>query len=79
MQKVTRQHSRHASLTLCGQAAPLPCRLPELSVPRGETAGAAFLMEGVTVQARLSKLPGRLPREVALYVASVHMLSVQHS
>ena len=27
-----------------------PSAVPELSVPRGETAGAAFLLEGVTVQ-----------------------------
>ena len=54
-----RQRSRYASLTLCGQAAPLSCSLPELRVPRGETAGAAFLLDGVTVQARLPRLPGR--------------------
>ena len=58
VQQAARQRSRHASLTLRGQAAPLSCSLPELRVPRGETAGAAFLLEGVTVQARLPELPG---------------------
>lgn len=79
-QSGVRQRSRHAGLTLCSQAAPLSCSLPELRVPRGETAGAAFLLEGVTVQARLPKLPGRRASgRLPLHLVSVRRRFVRPS
>lgn len=47
-------------------------------MPRGETAGAAFLLEGVTVQARLAKSAGlAFLRRLPLFVVSVHRVSVR--